>query len=65
MITRVITDLELANLIDDLALAADLSLGNELLAVPVPEEDLPVGLTGERNDKAVVFVIECASDELT
>ena len=65
MIARVITDLELANFIHDLALAADLSLSNQLLAIPVPQEDLPVRLTGKCNDKAVIFVIEGAGDELT
>ena len=65
MVTGVVADLELAKIIVDLALDADGGLGDELLAVPVPEEDLPVWLAGQRDNEAIVFVIEGARHELS
>ena len=45
LIKRVVRDLEVAECAVDLALTPDTGLCDELLTLPIPEEDLPVRLS--------------------
>ena len=46
------------------ALETDAGLGYELLVLPAPQEDLPVGLTRERYDLLLIFRTKGTRDEL-
>ena len=57
-------DLEVAESAIDRALIADTCLGNKLLALPIPEKDLPIRLTCQCDNHTLFFVTERARDEL-
>ena len=63
VVIRVVRDLEVADVALDVALPANACLGYELLTLPIPQEDLPVGLTGQRDYEAVLLRVEGAGDK--
>ena len=63
MVIWVVRDLEVADVALDVALPANACLGYELLTLPIPQEDLPVGLTGQRDYEAVLLRVEGAGDK--
>lgn len=64
LVKWIVRDLKVAECAIDLALAADIGLGNELLTLPIPEEDLPVRLTRQGDNHAAFFMAESTGDEL-
>lgn len=64
LIEWVVRELEAANVTFNLTLDPDARLGNELFALPVPEEDLPVGAACERHNHALFLRAEGARHEL-
>ena len=64
LIEGVVGDLEVANGALDVALAPDASLRNQLLTVPIPEENLPIRLARQRHYHLLVLGAESARDEL-
>ena len=64
LIKWIVRNLEVAKLTLNDALAANADLSNELLTLPVPEEDLIVGFACERYNHALLTRAEGASDEL-
>ena len=64
LIEGVVRDLEVAERAINRPLIADASLGDELLPLPVPQKDLPVGLTRQRHNHSLLLVAEGAGDEL-
>ena len=57
-------DLEVAESAVDRALIANACLGNKLLALPIPEKDLPIRLSCQCDNHTLFFVTERARDEL-
>ena len=64
MINWVEWDLEVADISFYVALAANACLGYEFFPFPVPHEDLPVWLTCQSHDIALILWVEGTSDEL-
>ena len=64
LIERVVRDLEVADASLNVALTPNACLGNQLLTVPVPQEDLPVGLSGEGYNHLLILGTECTGNEL-
>ena len=63
-IRGVVRDLEVAEGAIDASLAANACLGNELLTLPVPKEDLPIRLSSKRYNHALFTWAEGTGDEL-
>ena len=63
VVIRVVRDLEGADVALDVALPANACLGYELLTLPIPQKDLPVGLTRQSDDEAVFLGVEGARDK--
>ena len=64
LVEGVVRDLEVTDATLNISLASDACLSDKLLTVPIPEEDLPVRLAGQRHDHLLVFGAEGARDEL-
>ena len=55
--------MEVADVALDVTLSANAGLSDELLTLPVPQEDLPVGLTRKSDDEAVLLGVEGARNK--
>ena len=59
----VVWNLEVADIALDVTLSANAGLRYELLTLPIPQKDLPVGLTRQSDDEAVFLGVEGARDK--
>ena len=64
MINRVERNLEVADVSLYVTLATNACLGDEFFTLPVPHEDLPVGVACQRHDVALLLGVERTGYEL-
>ena len=64
LIEWIVGDLEVADGTLDIALAPNTRLRYQLLTIPIPQENLPIGLASQRHDHFLVLGAESACDEL-